>query len=40
MNYPKMILFDYRNTLRREPDFYPLRGEEALFLMRPGIPII
>lgn len=31
MNKPKMILFDYGNTLLYEPGFDTLRGEEALF---------
>lgn len=31
MNKPKMILFDYGNTLLYEPEFDFLRGEEALF---------
>jgi len=31
MKYPKMILFDYGNTLLSEPDFDTLRGEQALF---------
>lgn len=31
MNKPKMILFDYGNTLLCEPGFDTLRGEEALF---------
>lgn len=31
MKKPKMILFDYGNTLLCEPGFDPLRGEEALF---------
>ncbi len=28
---PKMILFDYGDTLLSEPDWSPLRGQEALF---------
>jgi len=31
MNKPKMIIFDYGNTLLYEPDFDLQRGEEALF---------
>ena len=30
MKYPKMILFDYGNTLLYEPDFDTLRGQKAL----------
>lgn len=31
MIYPKMIIFDYGNTLLYEPTFDTLRGEEAVF---------
>ena len=31
MNKPKMIIFDYGNTLLYEPDFDFQRGEDALF---------
>lgn len=31
MNYPKMILFDYGNTLLYEPCYDTMHGDEALF---------
>ena len=31
MQMPKMIIFDYGNTILHEPGFDTLKGEEALF---------
>ena len=31
MNKPKMILFDYGDTLMYEPDFEPFNGNKAIY---------